>query len=197
MAEIYGYCRVSTQEQNLDRQLDQLKAFGIAKGNIKKEKMSGTKRERPQLNELLNELEEGDLVVVCDITRISRSTKDLLSIIDKIKEKKANIKSLKDTWLDTTSENPYNSFLLTVMAGLSQLERDLIAERTREGLKSARARGRVGGRPKAKQEDIDRALMLYDMQKLPIADICSMCKISKNTLYNYIRERKENQSKKE
>ena len=71
----------------------------------------------------------------------------MLDIIDKIKNKGAYIRSLKDTWLDTTSSNPYNDFLLTVMSGLSQLERDLISQRTKEGLVSAKARGRNGGRP--------------------------------------------------
>ena len=72
--------------------------------------------------------------------------------MEQIKEKDASIKSLKDTWLDTTSDNPYSDFLLTVMSALSQLERDLISQRTKEGLVSAKARGRTGGRPKKRNE---------------------------------------------
>lgn len=101
---------------------------------------------------MLEELNEGDTVIIADLTRISRSTKDLLDIIEKIKDKGATIRSLKDTWLDTTSNNPYNAFLLTVMSGLSQLERDLISQRTKEGLASAKARGRNGGRPSKQNE---------------------------------------------
>ncbi len=95
--------------------------------------MIGTKRNREQLNKMIDELQPGDIIVITDLTRISRNTKDLLDIIDKIKLKGSSIKSLKDTWLDTTTDNPYNDFLLTVMSGLSQLERDLISQRTKEG----------------------------------------------------------------
>lgn len=103
--------------------------------------------------------------------------------------KEINIKSLKESWLDTATAQ--GKLMFTIIAGLAQFERDLISERTKEGLKSARARGRKGGRPIVKQENIDRALMLYDTKKVPIHEICEMCKVSKNTLYNYIRKRRE------
>jgi len=189
---IVGYVRVSKQEQNFFRQIDALTKYGIDERNIYKEKITGTKKDRPQLIKMINELKENDTVVVVDLTRISRSTKDLLDIVEKIKNKGANIKSLKDTWLDTTDDNPYSNFLLTVMAGLSQLERDLISQRTKEGLASARARGRLGGRRPLKDEKVNRALMLYDMKTICISDICEMCNISKSSLYNYIRKRKSN-----
>lgn len=83
--------------------------------------MTGTKADRSELNRLIDDLATGDAVIIADLTRISRSTKDLLDIVDKIKNRGAYIKSLKDTWLGTTSSNPYNDFLLTVMSGLSQL----------------------------------------------------------------------------
>ncbi|EGT3614607.1 recombinase family protein, partial [Clostridium perfringens] len=116
---LVGYARVSTEEQNLDRQIDMLVDYGVDKRNIYQEKTSGTKADREQLNKMVNELQKGDTVIIADLTRVSRSTKDLLNIIDRIKDKGASIKSIKDTWLDTTSDNPYNSFLLTVMSGLS------------------------------------------------------------------------------
>lgn len=141
MSDILGYARVSTDGQNLDRQTDALIAAGVSRKHLYCEKMTGTKADRPELNRLIDDLETGDTVIIADLTRISRSTKDLLEIVDKIKNKGAYIKSLKDTWLDTTSSNPYNDFLLTVMSGLSQLERDLISQRTKEGLVSAKARG--------------------------------------------------------
>ncbi len=95
---------------------------------------------------MIEELQERDMVIITDLNRISRSTKELLNIIDRIKAKGADIKSIKDTWLDTSSDNPYNSFLLTVMSWLNQLERDLISQRTKEGLRSAKARERnIGG----------------------------------------------------
>ena len=80
--------------------------------------------------------------------------------------------------------------MFTIIAGLSQFERDLISERTKEGLESARARGRKGGRPSIKQENVTKALKLYDTQNVAIPDICTMCNLSKNTLYNYIRQRR-------
>ncbi|HHD2789255.1 TPA: recombinase family protein, partial [Clostridium perfringens] len=125
---LVGYARVSTEEQSLNRQIDMLIDYGVDKRNIYQEKISGMKSNREQLDKMIDELQAGDTVIITDLTRISRSTKDLLNIIDRIKAKGASIKSIKDTWLDTSSDNPYNSFLLTVMSGLSQLERDLISQ---------------------------------------------------------------------
>lgn len=190
---IFGYARVSTEEQNLNRQLDQLKEAGAEK--IYKEKITGTKKDRPELTKLLDYAREGDTIIITDLTRISRSTKDLISLVEELGGRGINIKSLKESWLDTTTAQ--GKLMFTIMAGLSQFERDLISERTKEGLKSARARGKQGGRPRVDKRNIERALMLYDLGNVSIADICNMCKISKNTLYNYIRARKQAQENKE
>lgn len=179
-----GYARVSTEEQNLDRQIDAIKNYGV--DLIYSEKMTGTKADRPQLNKMIAELNKGDTVVIADLTRISRSTKDLLDIIDKIKAKGAYIKSLKDTWLDTTSANPYNDFLLTVMSGLSQLERDLISQRTKEGLASAKARGRNGGRPSKQNEMSDTVIKLYN-SGTKITDIVKITNLSRSTVNRIIK----------
>ena len=160
-----GYARVSTEEQNLDRQIDALQQAGIDDRLIYKEKITGTKKDRPELQKMLNHLNEGDIVIITDLTRISRSTKDLLDIVEKVKNKGASIRSLKDTWLDTTSNNPYNEFLLTVMSGLSQLERDLISQRTKEGLASAKARGRNGGRPSKQNEKGDMVSIVAQLSR--------------------------------
>lgn len=186
MADILGYARVSTDGQNLDRQIDALMAAGVSKKHLYCEKMTGTKADRPELNRLINDLETGDTVIIADLTRISRSTKDLLEIVDKIKNKGAYIKSLKDTWLDTTSSNPYNDFLLTVMSGLSQLERDLISQRTKEGLVSARARGRNGGRPSKQNEKAEMVMALYD-NGMKIADIVRNTELSRSTVNRIIK----------
>jgi DNA invertase Pin-like site-specific DNA recombinase len=179
---LIGYARVSTVDQNLDRQIDQLIEKGVDKRNIYQEKVTGTKKDRPALNKMLDELQEGDVVLITDLTRISRSTPDLLAIFDKIKEKGAAIKSIKETWLDTSSENPYNHFLLTVMAGLSQLERDLISTRTKEGLQSARIRGRIGGRPKIRNEKADLVLMMLD-NGYKVKDIVAQTGLSRTSIY--------------
>ena len=147
---LVGYARASRNDQSIDRQIDALVGQGIDERNIYQEKITGTLRHRPELDRLISELKAGDIVLVAELTRLSRSTKDLFSIVEQIEAKKANIKSLKESWLDTTT--PQGKLMFTFFAGLSQFERDLIAERTKEGLKAARARGRKGGRPSKQSE---------------------------------------------
>jgi DNA invertase Pin-like site-specific DNA recombinase len=106
--------------------------------------------------------------------------------VELIQSKGANIKSLKETWLDTTT--PHGKLMFTIFAGLSQFEADLTAQRTIEGLAAARARGRLGGRPKIKVENAARAVKMYD-SGFSVDDVCKSCGISKSTLYNLIRER--------
>lgn len=186
---LVGYARVSTEQQNLDRQIDMIVSYGVDKRNIYKEKITGTKSNREQLNRMIDELQQGDVVIISDLTRISRSTKDLLKIVDNIKNKGAAIKSLKDNWLDTTSENPYNDFLLTIMSGLSQLERDLISARTKEGLASAKARGREGGRPNKRNEKADVVEMLYK-EGYKITDIAKKTELSRASVYRILNDMK-------
>lgn len=183
---IIGYARVSTADQNLDRQIDALKSAGAVK--LFTEKITGKKKDRPELMKLMEQLRDGDVVVISELTRLSRSTKDLFAIVDQIKSKGADIKSLKETWLDTTT--PQGALMLTIFAGLSQFQADLTAQRTREGLAAAKARGRLGGRPKTSDEKVNRALRMYDSD-FSIEEICKSCSISKSALYNYINERKE------
>ena len=181
---IIGYARVSTDSQNLDRQIDALENIGAVKTFT--EKVTGRKSDRSELLKMIDQLREGDVVVISELTRLSRSTKDLFAIVDMIKSKGADIRSLKETWLDTTT--PQGALMMTIFAGLSQFEADLIAQRTREGLASARARGRVGGRPKTSDEKVTRALKMYD-GGFSVDDVCKSCDISKSTLYNFIKER--------
>ncbi len=184
---IFGYARVSTEDQNLNRQLDQLKDAGAEK--IYKEKITGTKKDRPELSKLLEYARDGDTIIITDLTRISRSTKDLISLVEELGNRGINIKSLKESWLDTTTAQ--GKLMFTIMAGLSQFERDLISERTKEGLKSARARGRSGGRPRKSDKDIQKALKLYNSKDYTIKEITEMTNISKATLYRYITDLNE------
>jgi len=179
-----GYARVSTQDQNLDRQLDTLKEAGCDK--IYKEKITGTKKDRPQLDKLLEDLRSGDTIIVSDLTRLSRSTKDLFNLVELIESKGAYIKSLKETWLDTTT--PQGKLMFTFMAGISQFERDLISQRTQEGLASARARGRNGGRPTKDKKDIDMAIKMYNSKLHSVAEIEKTTGVSKATLYRYMKK---------
>lgn len=178
---IIGYARVSTQDQKLDRQLDQLAGYGVEK--IFKEKITGTKKERPELDRLLEHIRVGDTIIITELSRLSRSTKDLFKLVESIQSKGADIKSLKETWVDTTS--PTGKLMFTIIAGLSQFERDLISQRTKEGLQAARARGRSGGRPSKNEKVIKRALKLYDGREYSIKEITEMTGVSKATLYRY------------
>ncbi|MDT9027459.1 recombinase family protein [Rossellomorea yichunensis] len=111
-------------------------------------KQSGGNLERPKLQELLSSIREGDEILVTDLTRISRSTKDLFELVDIIKDKGACLRSINDTRLDMRSNNPYSDFLLTIMAGVNQLERDLTKMRQLEGINIAKKKGRYKGRVK-------------------------------------------------
>ncbi|PGE40351.1 resolvase [Bacillus toyonensis] len=189
---ILGYARVSTQEQNLARQLKQLNNYGC--DYIFEEKTSGATTDRSELLRMLDNLCESDIVVVTDLTRISRSTQDLFKLIETIKGKGASIKSIKDTWLDTTSENPYSTFLLTVMAGVNQLERDLIRMRQREGIELAKERGVYKGRPKKYDDDnpnMEHALDLLanrETNKFTVKKICEVTGVSRTVLYERAKE---------
>jgi DNA invertase Pin-like site-specific DNA recombinase len=185
---LVGYARVSTQEQNLDRQIDALIAAGVDNRTIYQEKITGTKAERPELDRMINELKNGDTVIVSDLTRLSRSTKDLFNIVEKVESKGANIKSLKESWLDTTT--PHGKLLFTIFSGISQFERDLISQRTKEGLASARARGRKGGRKPKEEDSVKKAIKLYNSQEYPVREIEEMTGVSRATLYRKLKESK-------
>lgn len=187
---VIGYARCSTADQNLDWQIDALNKEGCER--IYQEKISGTKKDRPELLKMLDALRAGDTVVICELTRLSRSTKDLFELVERISGAGANIKSLKEAWLDTTT--PQGKLLFTIFAGVSQFERDLTYERTMEGLAAARARGRMGGRPKADAKAIQQALALYDAGTIPVKDILSTTGIGKATLYAYINKRNRDRS---
>lgn len=182
---LLGYARVSTDTQNLDRQLDQLKTAGCK--NIYQEKITGTKKERPELEKLLDHVRDGDVIIISDLTRLSRSIKDLFHLVELIEKKGANIKSLKESWMDTTS--PQGKLMFTLFAGISQFERDLISQRTKEGLSSARARGRKGGRPIKPNKEVELAIKMHDSKEYSIAEIEKATGVSKTSLYRYINSR--------
>ena len=117
----------------------------------------------------------------------------LFDLVEKNDKAEANIKSLKEPWLDTTT--PQGRLLFTIFSGVSQFEKELIVERTRAGLKAARARGRKGGHPKVNKDAIEQAMTLYDSQKYPVSQILKMSGICRRTLYKYINIRKEEQEK--
>lgn len=149
--------------------------------------MRGTKADRPELKRMIAELQAGDNVVIADLSRVSRSTKDLLMIVDMIKANGATIKSLKDNCLDDITSNPYNEFLLIVKVGMSQLERDLISTRTKEGLIVAKVRGRSGGRPSKRSEKAEIVQTLYK-EGYKIVDIGKVTSLSRTTIYRILNK---------
>lgn len=182
-----GYARCSTLDQNLDWQIDALTKEGCDR--IFQEKFTGTRKDRPELLRMMDMLREGDTVIICELTRLSRSVKDLFDLVEQVEKAGANIKSLKEPWLDTTT--PQGRLLFTIFSGVSQFERELIRERTMEGLASARARGRMGGRPGKDKKIIDQALTLYDSKAYSVDEISKTTGISRATLYKYVNLRKE------
>ena len=182
-----GYARVSTQDQNLDRQLDNLRAAGCER--IFNEKMTGTKSDRPELKTMLLTLRSGDILVIDSFSRLSRSTKDLLDLVEKLTSMGVHLVSLKEN-LDTTTAT--GKLMLTMLSALSQFERDLIAERTIDGLKAARARGRCGGRPRSgTDKDRKQAYALYKANVMSCKDIASRFGVSLSTLNRWIRSEKQ------
>ena len=182
-----GYARCSTLDQNLDWQIDALTKEGCDR--IFQEKFTGTRKDRPELLRMMDMLREGDTVIICELTRLSRSVKDLFDLVEQVEKAGANIKSLKEPWLDTTT--PQGRLLFTIFSGVSQFERELIRERTMEGLASARARGRMGGRPGKDKKIVEQALTLYDSKAYSVDEISKTTGISRATLYKYVKLRKE------
>ena len=182
-----GYARVSTQDQNLDRQLDQLRTEGCER--VYEEKASGTKSDRPELARMLDALREGDIVVVSELSRLSRSVRDLFDIVGRINGAGAQIKSLKEPWLDTTT--PQGRLLFTFFSGISEFERELIRQRTLEGMAAARARGHKGGHPVLNPKKVEFALKMYDSKACTVAEITKATGVSKSALYSYINDRKQ------
>src|SRR6202790_3471777 len=147
---LIGYARVSTEEQGTDPQLDELRAAGCA--TVLEEHASGTDRSRPVLARLLHEIRPGETLVVVRLDRLARSVSHLLAVIEQLEAAGAHFRSLRDP-IDTTT--PQGMFSLQVLGAVAQLERALIAERTKAGLNAARSRGRIGGNPGLRTGDPD------------------------------------------
>lgn len=181
-----GYARVSTQEQTLDLQIDALKKYGCE--NIFTDKVSGLKAHKPEFEEMMKFVREGDTVVIWKLDRLGRSTKHLIDLVAELERRKINLVSLNDP-IDTTS--PSGILVFQIFCALAEHERNIIVQRTKAGLASARARGRMGGRPKGllpKYQDIAPAVKeLYDAQKLSTTQIMKFFKIgSRRTFYKIL-----------
>ena len=145
---IIGYARVSTAEQNEARQIKALKELGCERVFL--DKLSGKNANRPELQKMLEYVRDGDTLIVSEYSRLARSTKDLLNIIELLKEKNVILKSIKES-LDTSK--PEGKFMLTVFAGLAELERATILQRQKEGIAIAKAEGKYRGRQPIKFDE--------------------------------------------
>jgi len=171
----------------LDLQLDALRKAGCADTYIYKEEISGASKERPQLKKLLEQVREGDVVVIWKLDRLGRSLADLVQLVNEIQGKGAGLLSLQDS-IDTTT--PQGKLTFHLFAAIAEFERDLIRERTKAGLDSARARGRKGGRPPGLSKEAQvkaAAASSLHQQKKSVAEICHTLSISKKTLYKYLK----------
>lgn len=175
---IIGYARVSTDDQKLEPQTDALERAGAER--IYADKITGTKRERPQLDQMIDQLRQGDVVVVTKYDRLARSLRDLLDIVETIRERGAGFRSLAED-IDTTT--PAGRLVFHVFASIAQFERERISERTREGLQAARKRGRVGGRPPAlSPAQRDEVRRMRDDESRAIGEIARLFKVSERTV---------------
>jgi len=177
-----GYARVSTQDQKTELQIDALKKAGCER--IFEEKTSGAKRDRPELNAALDYIREGDTIVVWKLDRLARSLKQLIETVEDLESRGIGLKSLTEN-IDTGTSG--GRLVFHIFGTLAEFERSIIRERTVAGLAAARARGRVGGRPKAlTEDDVAAARAMLKQPDITVKDIAERLNVSVATLYRYI-----------
>ncbi len=181
---IYGYARVSTDEQTTALQHDALEAAGCDRIFI--DTASGAKAHRPELDHMLDLLREGDTVVVWKLDRLGRSVPHLVDLMTMFDERGVQFRSLTEA-IDTST--PGGTLIFNIFASLAQFERDLIRERTKAGLDAARARGRKGGRP-AKLDDrqIQEVRRLYESKSVTVNQIAAMMGVGRSTVYRALNQ---------
>jgi DNA invertase Pin-like site-specific DNA recombinase len=184
-----GYIRVSSEGQNIARQKKSLMESGCTEFYI--EKLSGASMERPELQRMLEELDVGDMVIIHEMSRLSRSTKDLLTIVEIIKSKGAGLKSITDKWLDLSDDNPMSELLFTIFSGLAQFERKMIKQRQKEGIEIAKSEGKFKGRKTklfegGKDEQRMKAIIEAYKQGKSINDIRITFKVGTGTIYRLL-----------
>lgn len=179
-----GYARVSTSDQSLNLQKDALQVAGC--GQLFTDVVSRVRAERPGLGAALQACRPGDILVVWKLDRLGRSLPDLVQTIGKLAERSIGFQSLQEQ-IDTTTAG--GKLIFHIFASLAEFERDLNRERTKAGLAAARARGRLGGRPKGvDQKKQKAALALKKNGTYSVREICEIVGISRNTYYKYTGE---------
>lgn len=175
---IYGYARVSTDNQTLESQIEALRAAGADR--IFQEKVSGAKTDRQELNRALGKLGNGDVLMVTRLDRLARSTRDLLDILDRTSKAGAGFRSLTESWADTTT--PHGRLVTTIMAGFAEFERSLILARTSEGISRAKARGIKLGRPFGMTRHQRQEALARKATGEPVREIARSYNVSPSTI---------------
>ncbi len=184
-----GYIRVSSIDQNTDRQEVALKELKVDKNFI--EKLSGKNTNRPELHKILDYVREGDVLYIESISRLARSTKDLLSLVQILQEKRVDLVSLKEN-IDTTT--PQGRFILTIFGALSELERENILQRQREGIEIAKQNGKILGRPVIqKPKEWDKVITLWNRGEITAREAMKRLNMNRGTFYRRLKS--ENQPK--
>jgi DNA invertase Pin-like site-specific DNA recombinase len=183
---LIGYARVSTKDQKLDSQIDQLKRKGCSK--IFSDKISGIKQDRPGWQKLIHYVRPKDIVVITELSRMSRSLAHLLELTKMFEEKEVKIVSLSEN-IDTTSAT--GRFFISMMGAISQMEREIKQERIRAGKEAARSRGRSGGRPKMPTEKLEQARILYENSNTSASEICDSLGIGRRTFFYHLSKLKD------
>jgi DNA invertase Pin-like site-specific DNA recombinase len=179
---LVGYARVSTSEQSVQMQVDALLKAGVHRDNIHTESVSGVSRRRPALERAYLDLQEGDTLVVYKLDRVGRSLLDLLDRIKRLEAMGCGFWSLSEK-IDTTT--PGGRLLMHVMGALAQFERDLIVERTREGVRAHIARGgKIGAETKMTADKVQKAHKMLSKNR-SVAEVAKTLKVSTGTIYNY------------
>ncbi|WP_316719563.1 recombinase family protein [Terrisporobacter petrolearius] len=196
MNKIYGYARCSTNEskQDINRQIRELIELGATKETIYKEYQSGTKINRVELNRLLDTVQQGDTIVVTEVSRISRSTKQLIDIIDLVKEKKLKLIIKNSLTVDCTNGelDPMTKAFIQISGVFAELERNMISERVKSGMDNAKDKGKQIGRSRTTVEEVKgntkfmNTYKLYRDKKISKSDIAKICNMSRTTVYKYL-----------
>ncbi len=184
---LLGYARVSTNDQNLDLQLDALREHGCKR--FFTDTVSGAKANRPGLDEMLKDARPKDVIVIWKLDRLGRSLKHLVDLVAELNERDIGLRSLNDP-IDTTTAQ--GRLVFNIFASLAEFEREIIRERTNAGLAAARARGRKGGRRPGLSEEAKKKARIaesYYKEEMPVDEIAKSLGISKATLYKYLRFR--------
>ena len=179
-----GYARVSSIGQNLDSQMDALKQAGCLK--IFTDKLTGSRMDRPGWAELLEYIRPGDILVVTELSRMTRSLLHLLETAKILEQRQINLLSLRES-IDTTTAT--GRCFLSMMGAIHQMERELRAERASAGRVSAKARGRTGGRPRTDVAKLENARILYQNSGKTAAEVCRVAGVGRRVFFAYLAQK--------